>query len=228
MELDIETTIGKIRTAIDDIKGTLDDDFAADVDVELKQALSHSVESLLMELPPSLLIPSVLTGRGESADETETSGSEGGESPVDSEVTGAWRVSSGDTGGEVVLPEKFLRFLDMKETSWKAVVYELIEAGSEEEKMQRSPWSRGSSTKPKAMLDVNESGERIVRFWPAKSGSTLEFLHYVPSASEAEGKIICALRDETEKNVIYRAASIFLEGKKEHDMADNFKQLSMM
>ena len=56
----------------------------------------------------------------------------------------------------------------------------------------------------------------------------LDLLTYVPVASEKGNKITCALRKETKKNIIYRAASIFLEGKKEDGLSDRFKQLSLM
>jgi len=208
MTLNIKDTVEKIRTAIDDVKGTLDDDFASDVDAELTQALRHSVESLLMELPPLLVIPSVCKP---------------------SSSTPAWSREQGTMGdGWIVLPDDFLRFLDMKVGGWKGTLYELIDAGSDEEKRQRSKWSRGTDTKPKAMLDTDASGQRIVRYWPGSASKELEHLSYVPTWSEADGKITCALRAETEKNIIYRAASIFLEGKKEHDTAEHFKTLSTL
>lgn len=201
MEIDISKAIEKIRTAIDDVKGTLDDDFASDIDLELAQALRHSVESLLMELPPMLIEPSIQTAASSTA---------------------------GNDGAYVTLKSDFLRFLDLTVSGWKRTIYELIEAGSDEEKMQRSKWGRGTNTKPKAMLDTDASGKRILRFWPGSSESAVTALSYVPTASEADGKITCALRAETEKNIIYRAASIFLESKKEGELADKFKQLSTM
>ena len=78
------------------------------------------------------------------------------------------------------------------------------------------------------MLDTDAGGKRIVRFWPGDATSKVTALSYVPAMSEADGKIACALRAETEKNIIYRAASIFLEGKKEHDVAEHFKALSTL
>lgn len=208
MEIDISKAIGKVRTAIDDIKGTLDDDFATDVDTEIRQALRHSVESLLMELPPALVTPSVCK-------------------PTSS--TPSWSRSTGTMGdGMIVLPDDFLRFLDIQVKGWKGALYELMEAGSEEERRQRSPWSRGSNSKPKAMLDTDIDGKRTIHYWPGSENAELVRLSYVPMWSEADDKISCSLRGEVEKNVIYRAASIFLEGKKEHDAAEHFKQLSMM
>ena len=208
MEIDIREAIDKIRTAIDDIKGTLDDDFATDVDTEIRQALRHSVESLLMELPPSLVIPSVCK-------------------PTSS--TPSWSRATGTMGdGMIVLPDDFLRFLDIQVSGWKGALYELMEAGSEEERRQRSPWSRGSNSKPKAMLDTDNDGKRIIHYWPGSANAELVRLSYVPIWSGDNDKISCSLRDEVEKNVIYRAASIFLEGKKEHDVAENFKVLSTL
>lgn len=203
MELNINQTIAQIRTAIDDVKGTVDDDFSADVDLELTQALRHSVEGLLMELPATLVIPTVM----------DRSAS----------------LNVGTMGdGWITLPTTFLRFLNIKLNWWKGTLYELIESGSEEEKRQRSQWSRGTNTKPKAMLDTDDSGNRIVRCWPADSGYSLDKLSYVPMWSESNGVISCALRDEVLKNVIYAAASIFLEGKKESELAEKFKALATL
>lgn len=208
MTIDISSMIAKIRTAIDDVKGTVDDDFSTDADMELEQALHHGVEALLLELPPTLIEPTVIKNTTTSPE---------------------WSRSSGTMGdGYIVLPADFLRFLQIRVGGWKGTLYELIEAGSDEEKQQRSKWSRGTNTKPKAMLDTDADGKRIVRYWPGIASAELEELAYVPMWSEASGKITCALRKETEKNIIYRAASIYLEGKKEDALADRFKQLSMM
>ena len=208
MTINIKETIDEIRTAIDDIRGTVDDDFSTDTDAELKQALLHSVESLLMELPPTLIEPHAITNLT---------------------TTPAWSRHEGSNGdGYIVLPTDFLRFLDIKIKDWDARVYELIESGSNEEKMQRSRWGQGTKEKPKAMLDTDNNGKRIVRYWPGDKNMELDLLTYVPVASESGNQITCALRNETKKNIIYRAASIFLEGKKEDGLADRFKQLSLM
>lgn len=208
MNIDISKTIGEIRTAIDDIRGTVDDDFSTDTDEELKQALMHSVESLLMELPPTLIEPQAITNVTTNPEWSRHEGSNG--------------------DGYIVLPKDFLRFLDIKIKTWLSSVYELIESGSDEEKMQRSKWSRATVEKPKAMLDTDKAGQRIVRYWPGNDEAELELLTYVPAASKNNGVITCALREETKKNIIYRAASIFLEGKKEDKLADRFRQLSMI
>ena len=208
MTIDISSMTAKIRTAIDDVKGTVDDDFSTDTDTELSQALHHGVEALLLELPPTLIEPTVIGA---------------------TRSTPAWSRGTGTMGdGYIVLPTDFLRFLQIRVGGWKGTLYELMDAGSDEEKQQRSTWSRGTNTKPKAMLDTDTAGKRIVRYWPGSASAELQELAYVPMWSESGGKITCALRSETEKNIIYRAASIFLEGKKEDALADRFKQLSMM
>lgn len=207
MEIDIDSMIGKVRTAIDDILPEVEDDFTADTDAEIAQALRHAVNSLLGEVPPGMIEPTGIT---------LTSGN----------YTRWTREQDGS--GYIVLPTDFLRFVSMKMKDWLGSVSDLIERGSDEEEMQRTPWGRGSNTKPRAMLDHDTDEKRIVRYWPGSTSNELELLLYVPQFSEKDGKITCVLRDECEKNIIYRAAYIFLEGKKEAETAEKFKVLSTL
>ena len=117
--------------------------------------------------------------------------------------------------------------------NWEGTVSELMEAGSEAEKQQRSTWSRGSRTKPKAMLDtdvISNEAKQILRYWPNVitdgQNDTLTMLVYVKTASVTNSQLSCALKAEAEKNLIYLASQIFLEGKKEHTAAEKFAQLS--
>ena len=205
----------KVRKAIDDIapSGTADS-FVSDVNNEIDQALEHAATSLLRELPLELLEPEVI-----KSTTTSPSWSRG--------------VRTEDGSGYIVLPYNFLRFGSLKMQEWKGTVSELMEPGSEAEKMQRSKWSRGSNEKPKAMLDterVSTSNEQILRYWPGSANNELETLVYVPeidlTPTVSPTTMKCALKDECEKNLIYLACRIFLEGKKEHAAADKFAQLS--
>ena len=92
------------------------------------------------------------------------------------------------------------------------------------------------------MIDGTED-EPILRFWSAgKTGNppsydyTVDILNYIPMPTVAPvtnpqtGDIIdysieCALKDVAIKAVIYRAASIFFEGKKEPETAEKFRNI---
>ena len=113
--------------------------------------------------------------------------------------------------------------VNVRLNSWAGPVSELIERDSDEHKRQRSPWSRGTAEKPRAMLDFNASGALVMACWP--SGTKL-ILNYIPRASATASTITCALKDECLRLVIYRAASIFFEGKKEGEVAEKFRNLS--
>ena len=196
--------VGKIRTAIDDIVPTAQDSFTADTDSELWQATKHAVEQLLLELPVELLEPQ----------------------PQDSPSATA----GSDGQGTIRLADDYLRFIALKLTTWRSPVYVLLEQGSEEEIRQRTSWGRGTPEKPRAMQDSDAEGHLILRYWTAgKSGDSydhsIELLNYIPIPAITSSQITCALRPVAEKAVIYRAASIFFEGKKEADTAEKFRNL---
>ena len=210
----------KVRKAIDDIApDEVTDSFADDVNEEIIQALEHAATSLLRELPLELLEPVIIT--------EETSSPSWSRGALD-----------GDGSGYIALPDNFLRFVSLKMATWNGTVTELMELGSNAEKMQRSKWSRGSADKPKAMLDtemvsttVDETtttaAKPVLRYWPqGTSGETLVALVYVPTISTGSSNLTCALKEECEKNLIFLTCRIFLEGKKEHAAADKFAQLA--
>lgn len=190
---------GKVRTALDDIAPEAVDSFAADVNTEIEQALLHAAVSLSRELPVDML-----------------------EIAIEREENPGYR--SDDESGYVALPEDYLRFIALRSTLFEGQVTELIEPGSEAEKWQRSVWSRGSATKPKAMIDANEDGG-VLRYWPGKESGTVTMLWYIPMANQENGRLVCALREAAEKNLVYTACRIFLEGKKDA-AADKFAQLA--
>lgn len=191
--------VGKIRTAIDDIVPAAADSFTNDTDKELWQATYHAVQSLLEELPLRLLLP---------------------------KASSASAVATSDGGSTITLDSDFLKFVEVRLNTWKGTLSELMDPDSEEARRQRSPWSRGTAEKPKAMLDYSASGALTLYCWPT---GTRTILNYIPKASKnvADTEISCAIRDEAERYIIYRAASIFFEGKKETDLASKFAALTV-
>lgn len=202
--------IARIRTAIDDIVPGARDSFTADTDAELWQAVFHSVQSLLEEAPLSLLKPqSMLTYIGGDASR---------------------RVTNQDGSGYILMADDFLRFVSLRLAHWSRPVTTLTEPDSDEALRQSSRWGRGTPEKPRAMLDYDADGNLILRYWTAAKESsdydhTLQALNYIPKAMVGNDTVTCAMKDEAERMVIYRAASIFFEGKKEPDTAEKFRNI---
>ena len=200
MTIPKEDIIGKIRKAIDDIvPDGFDDSFVDDADEELWQAVYHASIELSAELPVGLLDATVENLQGS----------------VDTSRGYAYRTA----------PDDFLRFVNIDITGAAGILTELIEQGSDAEKMQRSPWSRGTASKPKAMIGYDDEGQKTIYWWPGNTTATLTFIAIPELAENAAPHIICAIRPEAEKEIIYRAASIFFEGKKEGEIAEKFRNL---
>jgi len=192
------TFIPLIRTAIDDIvPGNITDSFKEDTDSELWQAAQHAATELSMELPLNLL------------DETRE------------EKTGT--SDENRCSASCQLPDTFLRFIRLDGTGFAGPLHELMEPGSDAEKMQRSVWSRGTATKPKATIGYLNS-KKTLTWWPGSVTSVQ--LDYIKAPEMANDTITCAIRNEALRFVIYRAASIFFEGKKEETIAEKFRNLS--
>lgn len=214
METSIANLKGSVRKALDDIAPNVVDTFSSDTDNEIEQAILHACISLSQTVAIEHLNPSV--------EELDTNG------------------INGDSNGFAILPDGYLRLVSFATENWDGIVSELIEPGSESEKMQRSPWTRGTATKPKAMLDsanvqiattVNNTPttvavtKRVIRYWPYTYNEKAT-LHYVQMPTLRGSSLLCDLRDSVGKNVIYLACRIFLEGKKESVSADAFAKLS--
>lgn len=191
--------ITRIRTAIDDILPNVEDSFSANTDAEMWQAAQDAAIELSMELPINLLDVS------ESHDAGNLSGNV-------SEQTGS-----------ILLPENYLRFISLSVGGWTSTLRNLMEPDGEEEKMQRSAWTRGTVSKPKAVLNFNSLGKRQLTFWPTGDSYILE---YVAVPKVENDTITCSLRAEAVRLLAWRAASIFFEGKKEEQIAEKFRNLS--
>lgn len=201
--------VAKIRTAIDDIL-SVSDSFSADTDNELWQAAWHAVESLQETLPLDMLIP---------------------KSDVTYYANGQHQTTNTDGSGYLSLEDDFVRFVALSLSSWNGrVVTELLEPGSDEALRQTNKWGRGTATKPRAMLDHDASGNKILRYWSAgivnnQYDHSVAIINYIPKANMSGTTINSALRDIAERQVIYQAAAIFFEGKKESELADKFRNL---
>ena len=206
MTIDQTDIIGKIRTAIDDIvPAGVTDSFVTDVDAELWQAVQHATTQLSIELPLDLLDASVET------------------------LTGTVDANRGFAYGK--LPSTYLRFVSLDVPATAGIIRELMEPGSDAEKMQRSAWSRATASKPKAMLDQDELGKKVIVWWPGDVTHKSAELAYIGQPvvdSTDTSSITCAIREEAEQQIIYRAASIFFEGKKESEIAEKFRNIEAL
>lgn len=197
--------IAKIRKAIDDIAPSATDSFSDNTDAELWQAAFHAVQSLEAETPVEMMSAKAQT------------------SPT----------ATGFTNGMGIIPlaSDFLRLVSLKLTTWAGPVYGLIEPGSDDEMRQRSAWGRGTASKPKVLLEHDITNDVFrLRYWSAgkvagEYDHTIEYLNYIPKATQTASTITTALKDTAEKSIIYQASAIFFEGKKEPDTADKFRNI---
>ena len=219
MQATIKSLIEKVRTALDEIlPEDQADGFTVNADAELRQAIETAIMQISKEASPDMLEPKVLEG----------------------DLTPA-QVKNDDGTGYIVLPPDFLRLMELKLMSWSSSVWELMDPTSDEAKRQASRWGRGTPQKPKAMESQDRGGNKILKYWTAGRfvnndareikpiyDHRIETFAYIatPQLSSDGSVIDCNLKDECLRNIIYRAAGIYLESKKEGELADRFYQLS--
>jgi hypothetical protein len=223
MNLTIKDAIKDVRIVLDDILKDSDNDFEADKDAEIEAALKRACLELLMEVPAEYLQPTVIRDVEGSTDPTPS------------------QVKNTDGTGYVVLPSDYMRLVSFKLWSWAGVVRETIDPLSDEARQQVSRWTRGTPQKPKAMADVDQNGNKILRYWTAGMYNSptasaldsvynhkIEYLSYVAEPSPTEKTITVALKENMRDKIIYRAAGLFLVGKKELDLAKVYFNLSQV
>lgn len=223
MNLTITDAIRDVRIVLDDILKDSDNDFEADKDMEIEAALKRACRELLMEVPAEYLQPTVIRDVEDSTDPTPS------------------QVKNTDGTGYVVLPSDYLRLVAFKLWSWAGVVRETIDPLNDEARQQVSRWTRGTPQKPKAMADVDQNGNKILRYWTAGMYNSptasaldtvynhkIEYLSYVAEPSPTEKTITVALKENMRDKIIYRAAGLFLVGKKELDLAKVYFNLSQV
>ena len=223
MNLAINEAIKDVRIVLDDILKDSDNDFEADKDMEIEAALKRACRELLMEVPAEYLQPTVIRDVEGSTDPTPS------------------QVKNTDGTGYVVLPSDYMRLVAFKLWSWAGVVRETIDPLSDEARQQVSRWTRGTPQKPKAMADVDQNGNKILRYWTAGMYNSptasaldsvynhkIEYLSYVAEPSPTEKMIKVALKENMRDKIIYRAAGLFLVGKKETDLAKVYFNLSQV
>lgn len=242
MEALMSDLVKEMRIAMDEVKHDDDNDiFADDSDEEMKQAIETAAQQLLLQAPPQMLQPKRVVA----------SLNENGKQDYD-----AIQTQYTDGHGSLVIPDDWLRLVELRLKSWSSSLTSLMDPDSKEAQMQASRWTRGTPQKPRGMITTSSTtGKRVLMYWTAGRYDTnhaeetgkvydheVELFTYIPyqkvedvfstdTGKEKEvidRKIVLALVDECRKYLIYRAISIFLVSKKESELAEKYNQLSQI
>ncbi len=239
MEALMSDLVKEMLIAMDEVShDELNDIFADDSEDEMKQAIETAAQQILLQAPAQMLQPKrvVVSLNGNGKQDYD---------PIQTQYT--------DGHGTLVIPDDWLRLVELRLRSWQNSLTMLMEPGSKEAQMQSSRWTRGTPQKPKGMITTSPTtGKRVLMYWTAgRYDAThdnpankvydheVDLFTYVPyqkvedvlsedQQTVAGQKIILALTDECKKYLIYRAISIFLVSKKENDLADRYNQLSQI
>ena len=242
MEALMSDLVKEMRIAMDEVKHDEDNDiFTDDSDEEMKQAIETAAQQLLLQAPPQMLQPKRVVA----------SLNESGKQDYD-----AIQTQYTDGHGSLVIPDDWLRLVELRLKSWSSSLTSLMDPDSKEAQMQASRWTRGTPQKPRGMIATSPvTGKRVLMYWTAgrydanhaeETGKVydheVELFTYIPyqkvedvfsteTGKEKEvidRKIVLALVDECRKYLIYRAISIFLVSKKESELAEKYNQLSQI
>lgn len=241
MEALMSDLVKEMRIAMDEVShDELNDIIMDDSDEEMKQAIETAAQQLLLQAPAQMLQPKrvVVSLNGNGKQDYD---------PIQTQFT--------DGHGTLVIPDDWLRLVELRLRSWQSSLTMLMEPGSKEAQMQSSRWTRGTPQKPRGMITTSPTtGKRVLMYWTAgrydaNHGQTVgkvydhevELFTYVPyqkledvkssdedDAEVVDQRLVLALTDECKKYLIYRAISIFLVSKKEKDLADQYNVLSQI
>lgn len=191
-----------LHVALDEIiiSDAQDDDFATDMDTELTQAVNTAVEQLLSELDESHI--------NVKNDTTVTA-------------------TAGTGTHEIQVPSDMLRFIGIRFNSWGSELRELTPPDSDKAKMQGCEYTRGTKWKPVAIMTTGASG-KVIQVYGTVTGDTVTRFAYIPIPTVTNTDNTNALRDEALKNVMYRAAGIYLETHREGEAANKYYELSRL
>jgi hypothetical protein len=239
MKIAVDTLLNMCHIALDEVRIGADDDFGEDLRSELRQCLLLSGDELVLSAPAERLMPQPVVAVVSGPEDYD-----------------AIRTEYTDGHGSLIIPNDFLRLYELRLRSWQGTVRTLLDSGSEQAKMQYSRWTRGTPQKPMAMQETDGQGRRVITYWTAGRYSSpqpenvqsvydhwIERFTYLPQTKiidEAETStgdtgettttkvqyLVCALTDDSVRNLIYRAVSKFLISKKESTVAEQMQQLS--
>ncbi len=235
MEALMSDLVKEMRLAMDEvIHDTQNDIFEDDSDDEMKQAIETAAQQILLQAPPQMLQPKrVMVSLNEGKQDYDA---------IQTQYT--------DGHGSLVIPDDWLRLVELRLVSWQSSLTSLMDPDSKEAQMQASRWTRGTPQKPKGMITTSPvTGKRVLMYWTAGRYDAnhapvervydheVELFTYIPyqkiqeiknNNAPTDWKITLGLTDECRKYIIYRAISVFLVSKKESELAEKYNQLSQI
>lgn len=238
MEALMSELVKDMRVAMDEVNhDEMSDLLVDDSDNEMEQAIEVAAQQLLLQAPPQMLVPKRVLASLNNAQDYDA---------IQTQYT--------DGHGELVIPDDWLRLYELRLKSWQGSLKSLMDPDSKEAKMQASRWTRGTPQKPKGMLTVSTSGNRVLMYWTAgrydanhaPQGNVynheVELFAYIPypkvedvKETGKDGqenvvgkKLVTALVDGCKQYLVYRAVSIYLVSKKENELAEKFNELSQI
>ena len=203
MTYSIDSLIGKVRTAIDEVAYDASEDFSTDLNAEIRQAIIIVAQRMKRQLDRQFLEPIAATGVTVSGTDT-------------------------DAVGTVTLPDDYGDIIELQLEGWLQPVVELIEPGTKEAKQQIHPWTQGTPEKPRAMMTVGTEGANVIKYFRAPKAEgkyvhKLDHFHYLPVIDESTEEL--PIVDNMYDVLIYQSAALLLAGKGETQLAEQMASL---
>jgi len=204
MKLSIEKDlIPRVRTLIDEVAHDATEDFSTDLDAEIRNAIIMAAQKMRRDLGRAFLLPLNFTS-------TLTAGADG--------------------SGTATMPDDFGTLVEFQLRGWKQPVTDFIEPGSAEAKQQMHPWTRGSASKPVAMVTLSDNNNSI-RYWSAaKQGGTyvheLDHFQYLPIVDDSTDFLPIA--DEAYDMLLYQSAALLMLSKGETEIAGQLASMGSL
>ena len=203
MTYSIDSLIGLVRKAIDEVAHDASEDFSTDLNAEIRQAIILAAQRMKRQLDRQFLEPIAATGVTVSGTDT-------------------------DAVGTVTLPDDFGDIIELQLDGWLQPVVELIEPGTKQAKQQLHPWTQGTPEKPRAMMTLNSEGANVIKYYRAplvdgKYVHKLDHLHYLPVIDDSTESL--PIVDNMYDVLIYQSAALVLAGKGETQYAEQMASL---
>jgi hypothetical protein len=204
MRITIDNLIVSVRKLIDEVAHDAVEDFSTDLNAEIEQSVIMAAQKLKRDLGRQFLIP------------------------VDYEATLVYQ--DGDGSGTATLPDDFGTVVEFQLKGWKQPVTDLIEPNSTEAKQQMHPWTKGSPSKPVAMVTLKD-GANVLKYWsaPKKNGTyshELDHFHYLPVIDESTD--VLHIADEVYDLLLYQSASLLMLSKGETAIAEQLASMGTL
>ena len=206
MTLSIENDlIPKVRTLIDEVAHDATEDFSSDLDAEIRNSIIMAAQKMKRDLGRAFLLPV-------SFDRCA--------------------LTAGDDGiGTATMPDDFGTLVEFQLKGWLQPVTDFIEPGSAEAKQQMHPWTRGSASKPVAMVTLSANGVNSITYFCAqKQGDAyrheLDHFHYIPVIDDSTE--VLPIADEAYDMLLYQSAALLMLSKGETEIAGQLASMGSL